>query len=149
MRRWLVALAFALWVPLVSACTDSQLGWYLGMKAQGGDSAALAEQVAHDYLEAKAFWTAGRPCEQWYDTAMEAGWRPEQWPVLSRVMYGESNCIPTADNPTSSALGLMQHLRRWADNCGVPYESFVVPSVSLECALKTYEAQGWEAWEAY
>lgn len=146
MKR-LICLAF---VVLLTACTPTQLARYWAAKAEGGEVAAQADAAAQEYLAVKAQATAGRPCAEWYDYAIEAGFTPEQWmEPISRIMYRESHCIPTADNPTSSALGLMQHLRFWAERCGIPYETLVDPATSLRCAFVTYQQQGWGAWATW
>ena len=142
-------------VILMSGCTLSQQLQFWAAKTQveatedPADDAALKAGV-EAYLATKAAATEGRPCAQWYDYAIEAGFTPEQWmEPVSRIMYRESHCNPNADNPESSALGLMQHLRFWADRCGISYEALTDPATSLRCAFVTYQQQGWQAWVTY
>lgn len=149
--RVLLCVALA---SVILGCTPAQLLRYhfeqekAALTADPADDQAVQTAV-ESYFSIKAEMVAGRPCAEWYDTAIDAGWRPDQWPVVSQIMWGESNCDPNADNGSSSALGLMQHLRTWAANCGIPYDWFRIPYESLKCALTTYLAQGWNAWEAW
>ena len=146
MRRIAALLA----VVTLTACTPTQLSLYWAAQAQGGEVAAAADVAAQEYLDTKAEVTAGRPCAQWYDTAIEAGWQPEQWPTTSRVMWGESRCNPNAQNSSSSAAGLMQELHMWLDDCGGTSRSdFYDPAFNLRCALHILNVSSWQAWEAY
>ena len=64
--------------------------------------APLAFDV-HDYIdETRAQY--GR-CGEWYETAIAAGWElPTYWPDLSRIMYAESRCTPTAFSGSDAGL---------------------------------------------
>jgi len=53
---------------------------------------------------------AQRKCVQWIDTALEAGWQPEDMPRLMRIMWRESRCLPDACGETDSP-----HLRKCRD----------------------------------
>lgn len=80
------------------------------------------------------------PCSEWGPLAIEAGWLPEQWPRLSDIMYCESNCDPSAHNP-SGASGLLQIMPFWYHGRD-PYD----PYTNLVMGAQIYEAQGWRAW---
>lgn len=135
-------------VVALAACTPSQGARYLEAWFSGHQAEATA--AVADYEAVKADATAGRPCAQWYDIAIEAGFTPEQWKEpVSRIMYRESHCNPMADNPTSTARGLMQELRMWADDCGGTYEDLHDPVFNINCAAHIYEVQGWRAWATY
>ena len=52
-------------------------------------------------------------CPQWWALAREAGWQDDQLPMLDKVMWKESNCLPHVHNTTlnkdgSSDIGLTQ-----------------------------------------
>jgi len=52
-------------------------------------------------------------CGEHYDTALKAGWTPEDWPKLRKIMYRESRCLPNACSQSDSGRvcrdwGLMQ-----------------------------------------
>lgn len=151
MRRVALTLVFALWVPLVTACTDSQLARFFAAKTaveateDPADDAALRTAL-DTYGAQKAAATAGRPCPEWYDTAIEAGWTPEEWPTVARIMRAESNCLPTADNGSSTARGLMQILAMWTDDCGITYEQLHDPALNLRCARHIQHVGGWDDW---
>ena len=145
MRRITAVIALVLGL---SACTPTQYARYLAAIPVIGQE--TADQVAADYFAQKAAAIEGRPCAEWYDLAIEAGFTPEQWrEPVSRIMWGESRCNPLADSPISSARGLMQHLSWWAPRCGGTYEDLHDPTFSLRCAYKTYQDQGWGAWSAF
>ena len=138
-------------VALVSlaACTPNQQARFWAAVLDGHETEARA--AAAEYGAVKAEATAGRPCAEWYDLAIEAGFTPEQWrEPVSRIMYRESHCNPTADSPISSARGLMQELIMWADDCGGTYEDLHDPVFNLNCAAQViYPQQGWGAWSTY
>jgi hypothetical protein len=46
--------------------------------------------------------------ERWHDDALAAGWSNDQWQKLSCIIQRESKGVPTAKNPRSSAMGLLQ-----------------------------------------
>jgi hypothetical protein len=47
----------------------------------------------------------GSSCGEWFDLAMTVGWDEQEWPVLDRVLYRESRCLPTVHNPHDPAGG--------------------------------------------
>lgn len=49
-------------------------------------------------------------CVEWAETALSAGWQPEDLPRLMRIMHRESRCIPTACGETDSP-----HIRKCRD----------------------------------
>ena len=144
MKR-IAALGF---IVLVSTgCLPHQLERYWEAKAQGGEVAAQADAMANAYLATKAEATAGRPCAQWYDLALDVGWTAEQWAnPMARVMWGESNCRPDAYN-RSGASGLMQVMPMWRDDCGGG--DLFDPRFNLTCALHVLNVSSWQAWSAY
>lgn len=145
MRRTLVVILAAL---LLTGCTLGQRLRYAQAHLDG--HGAQADAAAQAYFAEKAAATAGKPCPEWYDTAMEAGWTPQQWAwPLADVMYGESRCNPGADSPLSTARGLMQILRGWTGACGITYEQLHDALTNLRCALLIQRSGGWDDWEVY
>ena len=58
------------------------------------------------------------PCGEWHDLAISVGWPEEEWPTLSKVMFRESRCQPTAWNQGdvgSGSRGLLQVNSYWCD----------------------------------
>jgi hypothetical protein len=84
------------------------------------------------------------PCSEWAPVAFAVGWPPEQWPTISRVMWCESKCKPTARN-RSGAVGLMQVLSHWFASGQDPTD----PATNLAVALEVWHRQGWHAWSCY
>lgn len=69
--------------------------------------ALAVSQLASHHTEPAA---VGELCQQYRSVALIAGWEPEQWPTLDRLIFRESRCIPTACGVTDSP-----HLRRCRD----------------------------------
>lgn len=110
----------------------------------------------------------GSSCPEWYALALTVGWHPEEWPVLDRVLYRESRCLPTVHNPHDPAggsFGLAQINGYWCspsrytevgwlqDNgrlrsCSDLYR----PEINLGAALAIWRYDvarggcGWRAW---
>jgi hypothetical protein len=69
-------------------------------------------------------------CGEWYETAVAAGWQlPTYWADLSRIMYRESRCIPTAFNGHDAGLTQLNKVHTagmrtlgytWPDDAFVP-----------------------------
>src|SRR5262245_30473034 len=83
-------------------------------------------------------------CAEWADLAFSVGWPAEQWPILSRVMWCESQCQPSAWN-RSGASGLMQVLASWFAAGEDPFDA----GTNLTVALRVWERQGWPAWSCF
>jgi len=83
------------------------------------------------------------PCGEWFWTAIDVGWPDDQWPTISRVMWCESKCTPSARN-RSGASGLMQVMPMWWHGRD-PFD----PATNLTMALEVWHAQGWHAWSCY
>ena len=55
--------------------------------------------------------SASALCPQWWQTAVDAGWRESLLPTLDYLMWRESRCDPTqhnADDPNGGSRGLVQ-----------------------------------------
>jgi hypothetical protein len=144
---------------LTTACTGPQISWHLSMLEKITNTTDPTEKqvltneyesVVQAYETAKEDATAGHPCSQWFEAAMDAGFTPQQWAEpVSRIMYRESHCDPMADNSSSTARGLMQELAMWADDCGGTYEDLHNPQFNLDCAYHIWQVSGWGAWATY
>ena len=99
-------------------------------------------------------------CPQWWDNAVEAGWRRKELITLDFVMWRESRCDASAFNPkdpNGGSRGLVQINGFWT-----PYlrskgvlkrsEGLFNPDVSLRSALVIFEygveryGHGWGPW---
>ena len=93
-------------------------------------------------------------CAQYVADAITAGWPADQAPMLARVMFRESRCVPTAFNQFDSnqgSRGLMQingiH-EQWLIEQGfiTSLDDLFVPSVNLRVSAHLYSMVGWSAW---
>lgn len=96
-------------------------------------------------------------CAEWYGAAMAAGWTPDLWPQVARVMYRESRCNPDAyngDDPNGGSHSLMQVNGIWLDwflqskSIAWTTAHLYDPITNLKAARAIYERQGntWKAW---
>jgi hypothetical protein len=97
---------------------------------------------------------APKGCAQYVADAITAGWPADQAPMLARVMFRESRCIPTAYNGKDMAggsYGLMQingQHKAWLIEQGfiTSLDDLFVPSVNLRISAHLYSMVGWSAW---
>lgn len=104
--------------------------------------------------DARAFANVG--CPQWESLAEEVGWAAEDLPMLSRIMWAESRCIPDAVSSTND-FGLLQVNKTvWQNDLkelGYEMSDLLEPEVALKTGLyvaNRFEAHGrckWEAWQ--
>lgn len=88
-------------------------------------------------------------CQEWWTTAVEAGWSNDRIPVLlDRIVWAESRCLPDVDN--GNDFGLTQvHWPVWGDMVhamGYTQQGLYDPVINLRVALKiSQEAEniGW------
>ena len=99
---------------------------------------------------------AGNPgCPEWESLAAEVGWLPEDLPVLSRIMWAESRCMPDAVS-LSNDFGLLQVNKAvWQSEIkqlGYEMSDLLEPRAGLIAGLHVayrFEEHGrckWEAW---
>jgi len=96
-------------------------------------------------------------CGEWYETAIQAGWQPEEWERLSLIMFRESRCTPDACSKSTSGLkcrdaGLLQvnqiHTKYLADlGLSFPDDMFD-PLANLMFARRLYDSSGWNPWKS-
>lgn len=73
-------------------------------------------------------------CGEWYELALEADWSPEDWPQLSRIMWRESRCTPTAWNGRVPAAD-------WQPGSGCPDAGLV----QINCVHRqSFTELGWQ-----
>jgi hypothetical protein len=58
----------------------------------------------------------------------------------------ESNCDPSAVNPSSGATGLLQIMPMWADDCGTTRHGLLDAFTNARCAVLILAVQGPGAW---
>lgn len=88
-------------------------------------------------------------CQEWWTTAVEAGWPNDRIPVLlDRIVWAESRCLPDVDN--GNDFGLTQvNWYTWGDMVhalGYTQQGLYDPLTNLQVALKiSQEAEkiGW------
>jgi hypothetical protein len=97
---------------------------------------------------------APKGCAQYVADAITAGWPADQAPMLARVMFRESRCIPTAYNAQDTgggSYGLLQvngQHKAWLIEQGfiTSLDDLFVPSVNLRVSAHLYSMVGWSAW---
>lgn len=151
MRKVLLVLLL-----FVMGCSEFQVNWHLGFLTKIAQTEDPVEkqilQTEYDTMVAayEAFVadiTEGEPCPQWFQTAMDAGFTPEEWKEpVARIMQAESNCDPFADSSESTARGLMQILMMWIDDCRITYEQLHDAFLNLLCARHISIVGGWDDW---
>jgi len=97
-------------------------------------------------------------CAQYVADAITAGWPADQAPMLARVMFRESRCIPTAYNAQDTqggSYGLLQvngQHKAWLMDTGfiTSLDDLFNPDVNLRAALHLYRMVGnsWSPWAA-
>jgi hypothetical protein len=88
--------------------------------------------------------------ERWHAAALAAGWPESDWRRLSCIIQRESNGIPTAKNPNSSAMGLLQIM--WSVHAswigGSSSQLYDGPT-NLRLGRQLYtRAGGWSPWNS-
>ena len=102
--------------------------------------------------------TVPKGCAEYVADAISAGWPADQAPMLARVMFRESRCIPTAYNAKDTAggsYGLLQvngQHKDWLMQTGfiTSLNDLFNPDVNLRAALHLYRMVGnsWSPWAA-
>ena len=94
-------------------------------------------------------------CQQWLQTAIEAGW-PNERKILDRrgyVMWRESRCTPTADSGPDHGLTQINQIHtKWITDLGWTHEQMKDPALNLRFAWLLYSGReangqcGWTPW---
>lgn len=143
-------------VALVSlaACTPNQQSRFW-MAVLGGHEAE-ARAAADQYGAVKAAQTAGRPCADAYDYAIEAGFKPEQWSTLSYLCWRESQDTLTAVSSTHDYC--WWQINRAAHQSRLIAEGIVDGSITellydpqkcANAAFDVWSRAGYGAWSTY
>ena len=67
--------------------------------------------ITKHYMPEPVDISASALCPQWWQTAVDAGWRESLLPTLDYLMWRESRCDPTqhnTDDPNGGSRGLVQ-----------------------------------------
>lgn len=150
MKKIRTTIGVAALVVSLSACTPDQVQYWLHRKAAAEATPDLKDdELLKADLAAVQAAVPNTVCNEWFWTAIEAGFTFDQWvDPVSWIMDRESNCEPWVQS-YAGAIGLMQDMPMWADDCGgVPHDLFD-PLFNLRCAVHIYEVQGWYAWSTY
>jgi hypothetical protein len=90
----------------------------------------------------------GAQCREWLPLAVQVGWPVEQLPMLDRVIYRESRCLPDAWNGHDAGLTQINQIHTefvavmgWS----WPGDMFD-PELNLRFALKLWQGTGWRPW---
>lgn len=99
---------------------------------------------AERVLTATRHYTAayGASVGRWVWLSDDVGWPPAQWPTLFYVIDRESGGNPHAQNPTSSASGLLQFLSSWWYGKWDPMD----PYQNLRHGYLAWRQVGWQPW---
>jgi hypothetical protein len=98
---------------------------------------------------------AGSRCPQHYGAALAAGWTPNEWATLDRIMWRESRCTPTAYNGNrrtrDDSYGLIQINMRAHKSWVGPlvewdFNRLFDPQSNLFVARVLYERCGFGPW---
>ena len=87
-------------------------------------------------------------CPQWWNLAVGVGWAVEDLPVLDRVIYRESRCLPDAWNGHDAGLTQINQIHReFVAVMGWTYpDGMFNPRANLSFALKLWQGRGWKPW---
>ena len=88
-------------------------------------------------------------CGEWYDLAISVGWDPSDWEMLSKVIYRESRCTPTADSGPDHGLTQINRIHsEWLSQMGLSHEMMFDPELNLKFALLLRTSSGWKPWKS-
>lgn len=94
---------------------------------------------------------APRPVEEWR-SLVSAYFAPEHVDLALRIISCESGGDPNAQNPSSGAAGLFQHIPRYWDarvaNAGMPGASIFDPIANVAASAYLAYTGGWGHWSA-
>ena len=104
--------------------------------------------------------TVERKCPHYWETALRVGWKWKDLPTLDKIMFRESNCIPSAFNgndPNGGSRGLIQingFWTPWLKQQGLKNapNALFNPELNLLAGLHIYNygvdryGNGWGPW---
>lgn len=94
---------------------------------------------------------APRPVEEWR-SLVSAYFAPEHVDLALRIISCESGGDPNAQNPSSGAAGLFQHIPRYWEarvaNAGMPGASIFDPIANVAASAYLAYTDGWGHWSA-
>ena len=92
--------------------------------------------------------SADAKCPQWWPLAVQVGWPIEELPMLDRIMWRESRCLPDAWNGHDAGLTQINQIHReFVAVMGWSWpEDMFNPELSLRFTLKLWQGKGWQPW---
>lgn len=99
------------------------------------------------YIEAER--EAHGPCGEWHDLALSLGWTEDDWSLmLSRVLFRESRCTPSAWNGADAGLTQINQIHtKWINDIGWTHpDSMFDPVNNLTFSLMLYRSSGCRPW---
>jgi soluble lytic murein transglycosylase-like protein len=94
---------------------------------------------------------APRPVEEWR-SLVSAYFAPEHVDLALKIISCESGGDPNAQNPSSGAAGLFQHIPRYWDaraaSAGMPGASIFDPIANVAASAYLAYSDGWGHWSA-
>ena len=126
------------------ACTARQAKVHLRAAHRATLRAQRREREARHVLSATRAYgrSYGMATARWVRLARRVGWRWAQFPALMFIVHRESGGDPRAQNPTSTASGLMQFLSSWWAGRWDPMD----PRASLYHGRKAWQSNGFSPW---
>ena len=87
-------------------------------------------------------------CGQWWPLAASVGWPVEELPMLDRVIWRESRCLPDAFNGHDAGLTQINQIhRKFVAVMGWTWpEDLFQPEPALRFSLKLWQGSGWRPW---
>lgn len=130
--------------PIIEADEDWPIDYEALIRANEHD--LLGDDYVPLYVAERRDW--GEQVEQW--RPLVAGHFPSEAVETMLCLMGyESGGLATADNPRSTARGLMQVLKGWSVKFGVSYTDLYNPSINLWISRKLYDDNTYWHWSPY
>ena len=87
-------------------------------------------------------------CPQWWPLAVEVGWPVEELPMLDRILWRESRCLPDAWNGHDAGLTQINQIHtEFVAVMGWSWpQDMYNPEYNLRFALKLWQGSGWRPW---
>jgi hypothetical protein len=111
-------------------------------------SSCTFEEFVFHIAARDAATAAGLRCPDYAGWVKVAGFTDVEARTVHRLMWAESRCNPHVRS-RAGAIGLMQIMPMWADDCGGSPADLYDPAFNIRCARHVFLVQGWHAWSTY